>query len=175
MTALQQVAMGLVFTLVDPPIAGYDAVPDVLGWLLVLSGLRGLRDRVSVATPAGLAVLAAAVSPALLRFAWLERMPESTGWLLSLPQLAFSFVLCSVVGALAGSQLRRRFEVLRWGFVVAAAGPVLLYGGGIDLLLVPLALLAVCVNVYLVYLLFRASTEVHGPQLRAGRRGPPPR
>jgi hypothetical protein len=166
--------MGLVLTLVDPRIAGYDAVPDLLGWLLVLAGLRGLRRRISVSTPAGLAVLAAAVSPVLLRFAWLERMPESTGWLLSLPQLAFSFVLCGAVGALVGSQLSRRFEVLRWGFVVAAAGPVLLYGGGIDVLLLPLAVLAVSVNLSLVYLLFRASTEVHGPFPRGHRPGPSP-
>lgn len=162
--------MGLVLTIVDPPIAGFDAVPDLLGWLLVLSGLGRLRERMPVATPVTLAVLAGAVSPALLRFGWLEDAPESTGWLLSLPQFAFSFALCSAVGALVGPQLRRRFEALRWGFVAAAAGPVLLYGGGIDLLLVPLAVLAVFVNVYLVYLLFRASTEVHGPGASARRR-----
>jgi len=61
--------------------------------------------------------------------------------------------------------------VLRWFFAVAAFGPVLLYGGGLDVTLVPLALLSVAANVYLVYLLFRGSTEVHGPRIRLAREG----
>jgi hypothetical protein len=162
MTGLQQVAMGLVLTIVDPEIAGYDAVPDVLGWLLVLSGLRVLRDRIAVATLIGLALLAGTVSLGLIRFAWLEALPESAGWGLSLPQFAFSVVLCEKVATVLGPPLHRRLRALRWAFLVAAAGPVLLYGGGLGVLLVPLAVLAVFVNLYLVYLLFRASAQVHG-------------
>ncbi|HEX6248681.1 MAG TPA: hypothetical protein VFZ64_12490 [Nocardioidaceae bacterium] len=167
MTPLQKVAMGLVLTLADPEIAGYDAVPDVLGWVLVVLGLRGLGGRVALSTLMPLALLSGVVSLGLIRFDWLEVLPESTGWLLSLPQLAFSWVLCGEAAAVVGPDLARRFRGLRWAFLVAAVGPVLLYGGGVDVLLVPLAVIAVAANLYLVYLLFRASTEVH--DARPGR------
>lgn len=166
MTALQKIAMGLVITLVDSIIGGYDAVPDVVGWALVVWGLQGLRDRMSVSTLLPLAVVAGLVSLAAIRPALLEDLPESTGWLLSLPQIAFSFVLCTELEALASPALARRFGVLRWAFLVVGAGPVLVYGGGVDVLLVPLAVLAVATGVYLVYLLFRASTEIHGARVR---------
>jgi hypothetical protein len=172
MTPLQKVAMGLVITLVDAPIAGYDGVPDVLGWVLVVLGLLGLRPRVPLATLMPLAVVAGLVSVATIRPSLLDDLPESAGWLLSLPQVAFSFALCAAAAALVDGPLARRFRGLRWAFVVAAAGPVLLYGGGVDLLLVPLAVVTVAANVYLVYLLFRASTEVHGPRVDIRPRPP---
>jgi hypothetical protein len=166
MTPLPTIAMGLVITLVDAIIAGYDAVPDVLGWVLVVVGLLGLRGRMTVSTLIPLAVLAGLVSLATIRPGLLADLPESTGWLLSLPQLAFSFVLCGEVAGLLEPPLATRFRGLRWVLVVVAAGPVLLYGGGLDALEVPLAVLAVAAGVYLVYLLFRASPEVHGPRGR---------
>jgi hypothetical protein len=169
MTPLQKIAMGLVITLVDAIIAGYDAVPDVLGWVLVVMGLLELRDRLTVSTLLPLAVIAGLVSLASIRPDLLEDLPESTGWLLSLAQIAFSFVLCAEVATLVDEPLARRFRVLRWVFLVVGAGPVLLYGGGVDVLLVPLAVLAVAAGVYLVYLLFRASTAVHGPRVRLHR------
>ena len=43
MTPVQKVAMGLVLVVVDAWFAGFDAVPDLLGWVLVLLGLHGLR------------------------------------------------------------------------------------------------------------------------------------
>lgn len=173
MTPLQTVAMGLVLTLVDAVIAGYDAVPDVLGWVLVVAGLHRLRDRIGVATLVGLAVVAGLVSLAGLRPELLRGVPESTGWLLSLPQLVFSVLLATALAPVLAStghaDLARRMLRLRWAFAAAAVGPVLLYGGGVDLLLVPLAVLTVAANVYLVYLLFRASRAL------AGRREPHPR
>ncbi|HSJ19347.1 MAG TPA: hypothetical protein VK964_02125 [Nocardioidaceae bacterium] len=176
MTPLQKIAMGLVITLVDAIIAGYDAVPDVLGWVLVVMGLIELRDRMTVSTLLPLAVIAGIVSLASIRPSLLEDLPESTGWLLSLAQIAFSFVLCAEVAPLVSEPLARRFRVLRWVFLVVGAGPVLLYGGGVDILLVPLAVLSVATGVYLVYLLFRASTGVHGPRVRpqrpSGHEGP---
>lgn len=163
MTPLQKVAMGLVLTVADADLGGFDAVPDVLGWVLVVLGLRGLRDVMTVSTLLPLAVLAGVVSLLLLRFEWVAALPESTGWMLSLAQFAFSIVLCAEVARSVGAGLARRFRFLRWVFVIAASGGVFLYGGGVDALLVPLAVLTVAANVYLVYLLFRASSEVHGP------------
>ena len=171
MTSLQKIAMGLVITLVDPIIAGYDAVPDVIGWVMVVMGLLELRERVGVSTLVTLSVVAGVVSLFGLRPGLLADLPESTGWLLSLPQIAVSFLLCTEVAAIVGESLARRLRVLRWVFAVAAFGPVLLYGGGLDVTLVPLALLSVAANVYLVYLLFRASTEFHGPRIRLARGG----
>lgn len=165
MTPLQKVAMGLVLTIVDAPIAGYDAVPDVIGWVLVVMGLLQLRPRLPVGTLLTLAVVSGVVSLATIRPSLLESLPDSTGWLLSLPQIAFSFVVCGAVAGLVQAPLARRFGLLRWVFVVAAVGPVLLYGGGVHALLVPLAVTTVAANVYLVYLLFRASTQVHGPRI----------
>lgn len=160
--------MGLVLTLADPQIGGYDAVPDVLGWLLVVLGLRGLGDRIALSATMPLALLSGIVSLSLIRVDWLGGLPASTGWLLSLPQFAFSWMLCGEVRHLAGPDLAKRFRLLRWAFLVAAVGPVLLYGGGIDVLLIPLAVIAVTANVYLVYLLFRASSRVEGAPI-----GPP--
>lgn len=172
MTPLQKVAMGLVITLVDAMVAGYDAVPDVLGWVLVVMGLVELRPRISTRTLLPLALVSGVASVATIRPSLLDDLHESTGWLLSLPQLAFSFALCGAVAALAEERLGRRFRALRWVFVVAAAGPVLLYGGGVDALLVPLSVLTVAANVYFVYLLFRASTDIHGPRVNIRTRPP---
>lgn len=174
-TALQKIGMGLVITLVDTDIRGFDGVPDLLGWVLVVLGVRELRDRVPTSTLLPLALVAGVVSLALVHGTLTEDLPESTGWLLSLPQLAFSFVLCREVAVLVtpapaagteqvrrvGDQLAGRYRILSWLFGVAAAGPVLLYGGGVDLLLTPLAVLTVAANVYLVYLLFRTSSLIH--------------
>jgi hypothetical protein len=159
MSALPKVAMGLVLTLVDAVIGGYDAVPDVLGWVLVVLGLRDLRARLPVSTLMSLAVLAGVVSLVTLRPALLSDLPESTGWVLSLPQVAFSLALCSALAHRLTGWPARRFRILRAAFVAVAAGPVLVYGGGLDLLVVPLAVFSVAVNVYLVYLLFRSARD----------------
>ena len=188
MTPLQNIAMGLVITLVDTDVRGFDAVPDVLGWVLVVLGLRGLRDRMPAATLLWLGVLAGVVSLALVHRSTLAALPESTGWLLSLAQIAFSFLLCREVADLVaprygadptaltrvGEQLARRFRLLSGAFVVAAVGPVLLYGGGIGWLLTPLAVITVVSNVYLVYLLFRTSSLLHPrpPRTRAQEQAP---
>lgn len=170
MTPLQRIAMGLVITLIDSDIRGFDGVPDVLGWALVILGVRGLRGRVPLSTLLPLAVVAAVVSLALVHRSLTDGLPESTGWLLSLPQLAFCLVLCAAMARYVGvgpgahrPDLERRYTLLRWAFVVVAAGPLPLYGAGVDVLLVPLAVLTVATNVYLVYLLFQSS-----------RVGPPP-
>ena len=169
MTSLQKIAMGLVLTLVDAIVAGYDAVPDVVGWVMVVLGLLELRARMTVSTMLPLAVIAGVVSLGTVRPSLLDGLPPSTGWLLSLPQIAFSLVLCSELARLAAAPSARQFGWLRWAFGVAAVGPVLLYGGGVDALLAPLALLTVAANLYLVYQLFRASPEVHGPRTRRTR------
>ncbi len=159
MKPLQKIAMGLVIVLADPFKAGFDVLPDVLGWVLVVLGLLDLRTALrNSSTLLTLAVLAGAVSAVVFWPPVADGLPESAGWLLSLPQLAFSVVLCGDLAALLANEAPespRRLAWLRWAFVVAAVGPLLLYGGGVDSLLVPLAVLTVAANVYLVYLLFK--------------------
>lgn len=169
MTPLQKIAMGLVLVLVDVYPFGFDAVPDVLGWGLAGYGVVGLRGRLPTIGPLMTAVvLSGLVSLALLRPAWTASLPESTGWLLSLPQLAFSVLVCREVAHLAAARahdVTQRFRILRVVFLVLAVAPVVVYGGGVDALLVPLAVVTVASNVYLVYLLFRIARH---PYVTAG-------
>lgn len=164
MTPLQKIAMGLVIVIIDPDIAGYDAVPDVLGWLLVVLGLIDLRERLSgFAALVVLAVVSGGVSLLLLLPSAMGALDESTGWYLSLPYLVFCIVLCGSVASLIAqgeATYARRFAMLRWVFVVLVPMPALLYGGGLDALRVLVAivgLVAVAANIYLVYLLFRVA------------------
>jgi len=161
MTPLQKIAMGLVIVVLDAYLGGFDAVPDVLGWVLVVLGLVDLR---TVLSGSGilvtLATASAAVSATLLWPGLAGAFPQSTGWLLSVPQLAFSIILCASVASLAtvdDPDIARRFSWLRWVFVGLVFAPVVLYGGGVDALLIPVAVATVAANLYLIYLLFRIS------------------
>jgi hypothetical protein len=165
---LQRIAMGLVLVVLD--VAAFadlgldlDAIPDVAGWVLVLMGVRNLRDRLHDAgTLLGLGTVAAAVSVVLLWPGVASDLDESVAWLLSLPQLVFTLLLCGALARLLeddAPEVARRLSLLRWVFGLVAVGPVLLYGGGVDALLVPLSVLAVAANVFLVYLLFRHHAQ----------------
>lgn len=176
MTPLQKVAMGLVIVLVDAGFSGWDAVPDPLGWLLVVLGLLGLRESIDASALLTLAALAGAISLAVAYPAVHEDLADSTGWLLSLPQLAFAFLLCIEVGRLVAGlrpDLARRLLGLRWVFLLVAVGPVLLYGGGVALLLVPLALVAVAAGVYQIYLIFRCAAALADPSAPPEAAGDP--
>jgi hypothetical protein len=166
-TPLQKVAMGLVIVLVDAFFGGYDAVPDPVGWGLVLAGLLPLRPRLDggsgLVMVAGLClVVSVATYPPQVS----SLLDESGGWALSLPQLAFSFMLCTALAPVS-DWLSGRCTVLRWVFVAVAAGPVLVFGGGVEVLRSPIALLVVGANIYLVYLLFQASRQMT-PEAKPG-------
>lgn len=162
MSPLQKIAMGLVIVVLDADLRGFDAVPDVAGWVLVLAGLRALRGLVvgfrTLLTLAAASALAAAV---LLWPGLADSLAETTGWLFSLPQLAFCIVLCGALATMAGhhdAAVARRFSALRWLFVGLLFAPAVLYGGGVEALLVPVSVVTVATNVYLVYLLFMTSS-----------------
>lgn len=156
--------MGLLLVTLDAVVGdGWDLVPDPFGWVLVIVGLRPLRGVLpqgpGLLTLAGLALL---VSVALFPPAVLERTDESLQWMLSLPGLAVSVGLCTSLAAVAGPDTRGRFLLLRAVFAAAAVLPVLIYGGGVDLLVVPVAVALVVANLSLVYLVFRVARR---PQL----------
>ena len=158
---LQKVAMGLVIVVIEADMGGFDALPDVLGWVLVIAGVLDLRTVLAgFGTLLTLAALSAAVSAALLWPGLADSFTESTGWLLSLPQLAFSIALCGSVAAVVPtieSAVARSFSRMRWVFGALALAPAVLYGGEVDALLAPLAFVTVAANVFLIVTLFRIS------------------
>lgn len=166
MTPLQKIAMGLVIVVIDPDVAGYDAVPDALGWLLVVFGLFDLRSRLSnFVVLVALAVVSGVISALLLPPSATESLEESTGWYLSLPYLVFCIVLCGSVASLVAQAERvsaQRFAMLRWVFIVLIPMPALLYGGGLeglDILVAIVGVVAVATNVYLIYQLFKVAKQ----------------
>lgn len=162
--------MGFVIVVVEAPFGGYDGVPDPLGWALVIWGVLGLRPHlpsgVSLLVPAAMALVVSVVTyPPQVS----ERIISSVGWALSLPQLWFSFGLCVALAPVTGD-LGRRFRALRWMFVVLAILPVVTFGGDVDALRGPLAVLVTATYVYLVYLLFRASPRYPTAQAEGEQR-----
>ena len=153
--------MGLVVVILDVSVDDrWDLIADPVGWVLVVYGVLRLRGVVPVAGLLGAAVVAAGISVALVDSRVVEGLEPSTGWILSLPHVVFDLVLAGLLaGVLEASRpdLARRYRTLRWLFVVVAVGPVLLLGGSVEVLLVPLALVAVASYVYFAYLLFRSS------------------
>jgi hypothetical protein len=170
-TPLQKVAMGLVIVLLDVPFHGYDAIPDPLGWVLVVVGVLQIRE---LLRGSGTLLAVAGLSLVVSLVVYLPQvgahLSPSMGWLLSVPQLAFTFLLCADLartGAGADAPEAGRFRVMRWVFLVVAAAPTLALGAHLDRLVVPIATLAVLATVYLVYLLFKVSqrtwTTVRSP------------
>jgi hypothetical protein len=177
MSPLQRIAMGLIIVLVpanfphDPHPAWqfYDALPDPIGWLLVLSGLRVLRAHLDVDVATWLGWVAFAVSVPL----WFPQVnhllvPEyndaidvSFQWFLFLPQSVFSLVLARTIGRAAEVQEPRdhfvagRYGVLTWAFAALIVLPAVAYGGSVDALENPTLIGIGLVNVVFVYYLFR--------------------
>ena len=158
--------MGLVIVFLAARFGGYDALPDPLGWGLVVAGLLPLRRRVpSGGTLTTLAVIAGVSAVPL----WLpvvdERLSAAGQWGVSLPQTVFCVVWCSTLATLverAGDTEAGRLRMLRTAYLAVLVGPVLVYGGGVTALTAPVAVLAVLANVYLVYLTFKVSRRSYG-------------
>jgi len=187
MSPLQRIAMGLVIVLVPanfphdphPAWAFYDALPDPLGWLLVLTGVRALRGHLDVDVVGWLGWVAFAVSVPL----WFPQLnhllvPEyndaidvSFQWFLFLPQTAFSLVLARSIGRAGEQQEPRdhfvagRYGVLTWAFAALVVLPAVAYGGGVEALEQPTLVGIGLVNVVFVYYLFRVHrrTWLGGP------------
>ena len=154
--------MGLVIVFVSARFGGYDALPDPVGWALVVAGLLPLRTQVPLGGWAvALAVLAGLTAVPLWLPAVDDRLAPSGQWGVSLPQTLFCIVLCTSLCAVADRAGDHREAVrvrwLRWVFGAVALGPVL-----VDALESPLAVLAVLANIALVYYLFKVSRRGYG-------------
>jgi hypothetical protein len=183
MSPLQKIAMGLIIVFVPAnfEIAHhvYDALPDPLGWLLVLSGMKALRGHLDVDVAYWLTWVALIVSIPL----WLPQLTEllpdipehlrtqadltqatkaaSLAWFLALPQSAMSLLLVRRIGVEAIDQDPRdvfvagRFGVLTWGLIGIIVLPPIAYGGDVENLITPTLIGIGLVNVVLIYYLFR--------------------
>jgi hypothetical protein len=162
-TPLQKVAMGLIIVALRVSAGGYDLIADPLGWLLVISGALQLRAQLPAGgTVVGLAALSAVLSLALYppQVTSALHTDTSVSWLASVPEIAFVIALTgslAKVAEKAADPTAGRFGTLRWVFVALLFAPVVVYGGQVPALVVPVAVIAVAAIVYLIYLLFKVS------------------
>lgn len=145
MKPLQSIAMGLVIILLVAPAEGfhgYDLLPDYVGWLLVLLGVRDLdlpaEAKKSLLALAGVALVIAAVFwfPAVTD-ALLERTATESSaidWARNLPALLSQALLCHLLAARARESGDRRaggwLAIARTAYLLLAALPVLVFGAG---------------------------------------------
>ncbi len=181
MTPLQKIAMGLVIVLVPayfpahphPAWAVYDAVPDPIGWALVVAGVwaLGRSSELDLTIVRWLAVVALLVSIPL----WLPQVNHllvpkynssitvSIQWAVSLPQTAFSLMLTRTIGQAAQFREPRdtyvagRFGVLTWGFLLCLLLPAVAYGADVENLQRPTLVLIGLVNVVFIFYLFMVN------------------
>ncbi|MET0997994.1 MAG: hypothetical protein ABWX73_04685 [Marmoricola sp.] len=192
MSPLQKIAMGMVIIIgsayfpadPSPSWERYDALPDPLGWVLVLLGVFALaRTDDAFDSVRWLAVLAAVVSVPM----WLpqvhHQLDASGEWFASLPQLVFCLFLAREIGLLGASQsprdlyVAKRFGLLVWGFALAGVLPVLAIGGNVSQLESPTLVLSSLVSVAFVYFLFRVHRRewLGGPgplEVKPSKAGP---
>ncbi len=170
MSPLQKIAMGMVIIVgsalfpanPSPSWEKYDALPDPIGWVLVILGMVALaRVDDTFGTSRWLAVLAGLVSVPMW-FPQLHHQLDPSGeWFASLPQIAFCLVLAREIGLLGAAQsppdgyVAKRFGLLVWGFALVAVLPVVTIGGGLEALEATTLVVSTLVNVAFVYLLFR--------------------
>lgn len=140
----------------------YDALPDPLGWALVLFGTIALtRAEPAFATSRTLAVFAGLVSIPLWLPQVYHRLDESGQWFASLPQIVFCLWLAREIGIQgarqkpADSYVAKRFGLLVWAFALIGVLPVLAFGGDVDQLVGATQIVSTLVNVAFVYFLFR--------------------
>lgn len=165
MKPLQSVAMGLVVIVLSAPFHGYDALPDPLGWVLVLVGVNALpaalTHRGNLLALAALAGLVSAVLWIPSVHTGLEDADPSLAWAASLPQIAFTVLLCHALAALAtesgDARATRWLAFTRTAAIAVGLLPVLVFGAGVDSLELTSYLAAGAVAVLLIWLLFTYS------------------
>ncbi|MGH3412335.1 MAG: hypothetical protein ACRDPH_04560 [Marmoricola sp.] len=201
MTPLQKIGMGLVIVLLPayfpahahPPWAVYDALPDPIGWALVVAGVwaLGRTGDLGLTVVKWLAVVALLVSVPM----WFPQLNHqlvpkynpgisvSFQWFLGLPQAAFGLVLAQRIGKAGQTAeprdryLAGRFGVLTWGFAATIVLPAVAYGGAIEQLQGPSLILIGLVNVVFIFYLFASHrrTLLGGPGPRDWTAGRPRR
>jgi hypothetical protein len=158
------IVVGFAFLPPDPSPSWqvYDALPDPIGWLLVLSGTFALaRTDDAFASSRWLAALAAVVSVPMWFPQVNHQLDPSGEWFASLPQIAFCLFLAREIAVSAArlsppdGYVAKRFGLLVWGFALLGVLPILALGAGLQQLKNPTELVAWVVNVMFIYLVFR--------------------
>lgn len=169
-TPLQWIGLGMVFLSPvtayfpahpHPAWRHYDALPDPIGWILILIGVWALHRRgFGFDTVRWVGVLALLVSIPASVPQLTHQFSVSGQWGMETPQAVFCFMLAreiGVIGSLAtprDTYVAKRFGLLSWGFAIAIALPPLDFGGGaqrLDSFLTPVNLL---VDLAFIFYLF---------------------
>lgn len=167
MKPLQSIAMGLVIVVLVARIGGYDALPDPVGWLLVIWGVRRTADSSALLALSLGALLVAGVVwfPATQDF--LDRSDPSLRWAVNLPQVLFCILLCRHLADLAGAARDQRARAwLRTAMllnVVLAVAPVLVFAASADDLMTSVHAMAAGVVLLLIVLLFAHARRPWAP------------
>lgn len=167
MKPLQSIAMGLVIVVLVARIGGYDALPDPVGWLLVIWGVRRTADSSALLALSLGALLVAGVVwfPATQDF--LDRSDPSLRWAVNLPQVLFCILLCRQLADLAGAARDQRARAwLRTAMllnVVLAVAPVLVFAASADDLMTSVHAAAAGVVLLLIVLLFAHARRPWAP------------
>ena len=167
MRPLQSMAMGLVIVVLVARFGAYDALPDPIGWLLVIWGVRRMADNSALLTLALGALLVAGVVWFPGTQDLLDRSDPSLRWAVNLPQVLFCVVLCRQLAGLAGGGGDQRARAwLRTTMllnVVLAAAPVLVFAASADDLMASVHAAAAGVLLLLIVLLFAHARRPWAP------------
>lgn len=180
MRPLQSIAMGLVVIALHAELGGFDALPDPLGWVLVLLGTVALPEDLGRRRAlTGLALVAGAVAVPLWWPGVAERLYDlhpSLGWAVNLPQLGYlgllSLVLARRSAAAGDTRSSAWLRTALVGVVLVAVLPVAVFGAGVASLELTSYLAASAILILLVCLLFRYSGRPwldQAPPKRNGR------
>lgn len=171
MTPLQKIAVGLVVVFgsamfpghPDPHWQTWDALPDPIGWALVVAGLLVLRrlDR-SFGASLALAVVAGLVSVPLWFPQLRHHLDASGSWAASLPQATCCVLMCREIARIGAVQqppdryLAQRFGLLGWAFVVVIGLPAVVLGARVEALRGATLAFSMLASIALVWHLFAA-------------------
>lgn len=167
MRPLQWIGLGLALVVLDAWVGdpGLDLVPDPLGWVLVLLGVRRLPARVghqslllAFAAVAGLVALALWLPPLAGEVRVLD---DSLRWLLDLPTPGFVLLLALSLRGVTDDDRPARtwWQVVAMGAVLTMLLPPIVYGGGAVGLALPAVAVAIGTLVAAVVLCFTHSAR----------------
>ncbi len=159
--------MGLLIVVLVAKVAGYDALADPVGWLLVLWGVRRIADHSAIQALAVGALLVACVVWLPATQELLEDSDPSLRWAVNLPQVLFFVLLCRQLSELAGASGDQRARAwLRTAMVlnaVLAVAPVLVFAADADDLMVSVYAAAGVVVLLQIVLLFTYAKRPWAP------------
>jgi glycerol uptake facilitator-like aquaporin len=184
-TPMQWIGLGMVIIVgnaffpaeAHPAWKHYDALPDPIGWVVVVWGLFSLAkitgDVLDTAKWVGVLALLTSVPM------WLPQLNHqlnaSGEWGASMPQTVCCLLTARGIGMLGARQTSRdqyvakRFGLLSWGFGIMIVLPVLALGGGVKALENPTVAVSALINIVFIWFCFSVHRRPYlggpGPRL----------